>query len=537
LLDHHYEVPADRCNSIAQVCIFLGVVCSVIMGVSRRGGDLIMSLIAIIVHLVYQNNPGNETRHADTLAQIPSSITAALSMLNLDGQSTIYAVCPNCHCTYKPHFDHGSSIPIYPNRCSNKPKPESNECGEPLLEASNTSKTTKPIKPFVYHHFHDYLAGLLSRPDLEQLMDKSCDNLMESLGQPPPNFVGDVFEGQFLRTFEGPKPGTLFVDRQGGGRYAFSLNVDFFAIEGMRVRGANASAGIISLACLNLPLDLRYKPENMYLAIIPGPDEPHLTQVNYYIRPLIDDMVDSWDNGIRISRTALCPTGKMTHSAIAAAVMDLPAARKTSGLAGVRSHFYCTVCQCFHQTTLGRTDFENWVKRDRKELRAHAEAWKNAATSTEREKIFVKYGTRWSELWRLSYWDPSRQLVVDSMHCILEGLAQTHFREVLCLTMASASSPPPMVKAFTHDFTPVNPGNPNMTPKEIKQVGEIHALLMAPAEDDDGDDWKKLNVKLLRKNTKAITFVCNSLQILPARFPQRCFKKDWVKALVCWVSD
>jgi hypothetical protein len=42
--------------------------------------------------------------------------------------------------------------------------------------------------------------------------------LMESLGQPPPNFVGDVFEGQFLRTFEGPKPGTLFVDRQGGGR-------------------------------------------------------------------------------------------------------------------------------------------------------------------------------------------------------------------------------------------------------------------------------------------------------------------------------
>lgn len=123
------------------------------------------------------------------------------------------------------------------------------------------------------------------------------------------------------------------------------------------------------------------------------------------------------------------------------------------------------------------------------------------------------------------------------MHCILEGLAQTHFREVLCLTMASASSPPPMVKAFTHDFTPVDPGNPNMTPKEIKQVGEIHALLMAPAEDDDGDDWKKLNVKLLRKNTKAITFVCNSLQILPARFPQRCFKKDWVKALVCWVSD
>ena len=135
LPDHHFEVPADRHNEIAQVCIFLGMVCSVIMGVSRRGGDLIMGLIAIIVHLVYRNGPSNETRHADTLAQIPSTITAALSKLNLDGQTTIYAVCPTCHCTYKPVFNRNSSIPTYPERCSNKPQPESGECHEPLLES------------------------------------------------------------------------------------------------------------------------------------------------------------------------------------------------------------------------------------------------------------------------------------------------------------------------------------------------------------------------------------------------------------------
>jgi hypothetical protein len=228
------------------------------MGVIRRGGDLIMSLVAIIVHLVFQSNSVNETRQADTLAQIPPSITAALSKLNLDGQSTIYAICPTCHCTYKPSFNHDSSIPIYPKRCSNKPKPDSNECGELLLETLEDSQIMKPIKPFVYHHFHDYLAGLLSRPDLEELMDKSCDDLMKSMDQPAPSFVKDVFEAEFLRAFEGPKPGTLFVDRQGSGHYAFSLNVDFFAVEGMRIHGATASAGIISLACLNLPLDVRY---------------------------------------------------------------------------------------------------------------------------------------------------------------------------------------------------------------------------------------------------------------------------------------
>src|SRR6266436_317065 len=142
-----------------------------------------MGLVAFIVHLVFINNPGNTTRHADTLTQIPASIDAALSKLNLDGHTTIYAVCPACHCTYKP-------------------QPEYAECHEPLL-VQDGSQTPKPIKTFVYHHFHDYLAGLLSRPDLEQLMDKSCDDLMESLNQPRPTFVGDVFEAEFLRTFEG----------------------------------------------------------------------------------------------------------------------------------------------------------------------------------------------------------------------------------------------------------------------------------------------------------------------------------------------
>ena len=507
------------------------------MGISRRGGDLIMGLISIVVHLVFRSTKCDEAQHADILTQIPSTITAALSKLNLDGRTTIYAVCPACHCTYKPYFKHSSSTAIYPERCTNKPEPDSNECGEQLSQvACDGTQTMKPVKTFVYHHFHDYLAGLLARPDLKRAMDKSCDNLMESLGHPAPTFVTDVFEAEFLRKFEGPKRETLFIDRKGAGRYAFSLNVDFFAVEGMRVRGATMSAGIISLACLNLPPEIRFQPENMYLSIIRGPKEPHLTELNHYMKPLVDDMVHSWENGIRFSRTALHQAGRVTNSAIVAAVMDLPAARKSSGLPGPTSHFYCTVCQCYHQSTLSRTDFENWTKKDHRELRAHAEAWKNASTSAERNKIFVKYGTRWSELWRLPYWDPSRQLVVDAMHCILEGLAYTHFRENLGMTTVAASTSPPLVKAFIHDFHSAA-GQTDMTPKEVKQVAEIHDLLTAPADQDENDEWELLKVKLFRKNLKPLLFVCNDLRIHPDKFPRRCFKADWVKALLTWVSD
>ena len=366
-------------------------------------------------------------------------------------------------------------------------------------------------------------------------MDKSCNDLMESTEQPVPSFIGDVFEAEFLRTFEGPKPGTLFADQQGGGCYAFSLNVDFFALEGMRVHGSTASAGIISLAPLNLPLDLRHKPENMYLSIIHGPKELHLTEVNHYIRPLMDDMVDSWNKGALFSHTALHPLGWMTNSATVAAIMDLPAACKTSGLAGPTSHFYCSVCQCFHQFTLARTDFEKWAKWDCSLMRVQAEAWKNVTMVAEQDKIFVQYGIRWSELWRLPYWNPSRQLVVDSMHCILEGLAHGHFREVLGLTTASASTPLPVVKAFTHDFTSADPDSPSMTAKEIKQVEEIHGLLTMPV--DGRDDWGSLKVKLLRKNTKSIVFICKDLKIQPSKPPQlQLLKADWVKVLLEWVS-
>ncbi|KIJ65076.1 hypothetical protein HYDPIDRAFT_57405, partial [Hydnomerulius pinastri MD-312] len=188
----------------------------------------------------------------------------------------------------------------------------------------------------------------------------------------------------------------------------------------------------ISMACLNLPLDIRYKPENMYLAgIIPGPKQPSLENLNHYIRPLMLDLAASWERGVHYSKTANHPNGRLTRSAIALAVCDLPAARHLAALAGVGSHFFCAACNCFHKTNYGRVDFENWVPRDRDKLRRYAEQWRDAASSAEREKLFKEHGVRYSELWRLPYWDPARQLVIDSMHCILEGLVQHHLRSLL----------------------------------------------------------------------------------------------------------
>jgi hypothetical protein len=533
------------------------------MGISRRDGDFIMSLISIILFLAFQrSNEPMEARHLDVMAQMPLNIRAALSKFDLDSRLVIYAVCPTCHCTYKPRYDEGSTYPIYEEFCTNRPKPESDICGEPLLRRFNDEdghRVMKPIKPFAYHDFHDYLASLLSRADLEGAMDKSCDDLLQTLDIPAPEHVGDVWEAEFLRTFEGPLPGKVFIDRQGEGRYGFTLNIDFFNIEGMRTRGRTTSCGLISMACLNLPYEIRYKPENMYVAgLIPPPHQPSTTELNHYAKPVIDALVESWDTGVRYSRTALHPNGKTTRSAVIAAVMDLPAARHASQLASHSSHFYCSACQCFHRSTMGRIDHERWVMRDVAAMRRNAEKWLHASTSKERDEIFKQHGTRWSEFWRLRYWDPTRQLVVDAMHCMLEGHAEHHFRTVLGLTSLSAASELIPENAFSHNFTHIDHNeSPNgMTLKEVKQVDAIHALLIASLDGIGNDDQvtdqesfnsslASLSKRLSSKNIKPLQFVCDDLGCHPippvvANRPdirhRRLFKKDWVGALVQWVS-
>lgn len=220
ILDHYYQTPVDAFLPIAQVTMFLAVACSAMMGISRRFGDFLMKMLALNLCVAFdQTKTGDKlTFHQEEiLAALPRTMATAMEQFDLDVKTTIYAVCDTCHCTYAPVFKHGSPTPIYPQECTNVPFPEADVCRTPLLKKGRNADGTviqAPQKTFVYHHFHDYLAGLLSRKDIEIIMDNSCDSLTSSIKnkQPTPLYISDVFEGDFLRTFEGPHPGKLFVD-------------------------------------------------------------------------------------------------------------------------------------------------------------------------------------------------------------------------------------------------------------------------------------------------------------------------------------
>jgi hypothetical protein len=522
LTEHHYDPRINDVTQLAQVAILIGVICRVVLGVSRRAGDLILRMVHVLLRRAFQMGGDTRPTEQHELLQVPFTIQVALSRFNLDSRTTTYAVCPACHCTYKPQTS--TRTPKYPNLCTNKPNPESQECNEPLLDGG------KPIKTFVYHHFADYLAGLLSRYDIEDAMDKACDNLKESSDYHS-EFVSNVFDAEFLRTFEGHEEGKLFVDGGSEGRYVFALNVDFFIIGGLRTRGPKVSCGLISMACLNLPVEIRYKRENMYVAGI-TPDEPRLTEINHYFRPLVDDMEVAFERGFHFSRTAKFPHGRTTRGAIVAVVNDLGGARKTAATASATSHFYCSVCHCNGLKTVSRTDFthRDWRPLDKDVLRMQAEKWKNAASSKDQANEFKVHGVRWTEFWRLRYWDPPRMIVPDPMHLLLTNLSDFHVRDVLCLTTVSANAKTSTVPAFGHDFRRAI--NSKLKEMDIRQVTGIHKLLVVPLEGEGSHTLDVLKHKLVRKNLAPLQYVCDDLGLRPLATT----KAGYSEVLIEWVS-
>jgi len=70
----------------------------------------------------------------------------------------------------------------------------------------------------------------------------------------------------------------------------------------------------------------------------------------------------------------------------------------------------------------------SWEPRTSKDHIHYAGLSKRARTKAEQKRVERKYGARWSELFRLSYYDAIRFVVIDPMHNLLLGTARHVFR-------------------------------------------------------------------------------------------------------------
>lgn len=436
----------------------------------------------------------------------------AIASLGVEPDIIRYASCSQCCAVYPPNPNNPDQS--YPFRCT-LAEPGTSPCGSPIAEkkikrpkrkGEEARDVFKPIRNYAYRSFTSWLADMFSRSDFETSVVSSWDRCPSSDGS-----WGDIMQSPAIRTFLGPDKRTLYsVQKSGEVHLVFSLFMDWFNPFSNKKGGKSHSIGAVYLACLNLPPDVRYRPENIYLAgIILGPNEPSLHELNHFLRPLVDELIKLWYEGVYLNRTASSRFGRLVRAAIIPLVCDLPALRKTAGFAGHSSAHFCSFCRLKKQD-MNNTDRSTWPSPlSWNDHLTHAGQWRDG-DSARRNAIFETWGVHWSELLRLPYWDPTRFAVIDTMHNLFLGELKHHCVEVWGIDVKDKSGG-------------ANKTRPH-TPEEQKRHLDdtLHCLV--------NRDSRKLSK--IRKGYITSIARLNGITPTPAG---SLTKASYVKALIDWV--
>ncbi|KAF8185885.1 hypothetical protein K438DRAFT_1973726 [Mycena galopus ATCC 62051] len=416
-----FSNPVQDLHFMAQLMVIFTLVCKHILNLGQKPVNFILDYVTFIVKLAFAVNSAPTTApddnsfgavQDDILQQLPTSLYDSMQQLNLDGKTVLYAVCPSCH-TFTPP------------------------------------------------------------PSIETLIEESCINAMKWKPTPPDDFIDHPLHAQFMQGFEGPVKDVLFINREGRLPIVLSASVDYYPPRGSTIHSSSASIGVMKVSCENLPVHERNEPENVYVAILPGPKAPKGEHINPYLRPVIDIAVAGWERGIHISRR---------RNTLRDVLWTLPyPCRSMTRWLPARSRAWLTTIIPFIAPAASVVAVPP------------REDWRDADTIAERKAIYREHGVHWSEMWRLPYWDPTRMLVPDPMHVVLEGVVHYHCRRVLQIDLTLACKRDPAPVAFEMDWLPITPATMARAPAKVvpklegdqKKVASVQRLLQRELDDPD----------------------------------------------------
>ncbi|PPQ82520.1 hypothetical protein CVT24_006403 [Panaeolus cyanescens] len=175
--DHHFLDVLFHADPLVQLSLFIMAGIRVVFHSSRDSCRWLLQMLSFLVFTAFKHRSGNATKSENHFSKtFPRDPDTVLKNLRLESKTIIFAVCPNpsCHKLYPPTSpDNDSRNRQYPDFCSYSKFSEDPPCGERLTETKvvNKVKITVPRKYFVFFDFHDWLAGLLSRPGYEDYLD------------------------------------------------------------------------------------------------------------------------------------------------------------------------------------------------------------------------------------------------------------------------------------------------------------------------------------------------------------------------------
>ena len=183
--------------------------------------------------------------------------------------------------------------------------------------------------------------------------------------------------------------------------------------------------GAIYLSVINLPRQLRFKPENIIVVgLIPGPTEPKLS-INTFLKPLVDELLE-FLVGVPLDYGG---SSHLTRCALLCVACDVPAARKVCRFLSHSANSGCSRCWKQFPGPVGHKNYSgfdrsSWTPCSMDEHRKHVKKIMTTKHCREGKELTAKYGCRYSELLRLLYFDPVCMCIIDPMHCLFLGIGK-----------------------------------------------------------------------------------------------------------------
>ncbi|KAJ7474099.1 hypothetical protein FB451DRAFT_1035065, partial [Mycena latifolia] len=193
-----------------------------------------------------------------------------------------------------------------------------------------------------------------------------------------------------------------------------------------RYIGKVVSVGAIVLYCLNLPIELRFLLENVFiLALIPASGSPDVYTISH-ILPFLTEAINAFAKG-KVLETDENPEGVSVFARLVPLIADLGAVRKVAGYMSHSADCFCSFCHA-RKADIDRLDWKNWDYRKGPIVRAQALAWKAMRTIKDQTQASRDNGVRWTPVHDVYKWDPVRYVILGFLHNWLEGVLQHHLR-------------------------------------------------------------------------------------------------------------
>ncbi|KAI0351281.1 hypothetical protein OH77DRAFT_1567406 [Trametes cingulata] len=249
------------------------------------------------------------------------------------------------------------------------------------------------------------------------------------------------------------------------------INIDWF--RGLK-RGKYSVGAIYATICNNPRTKRFLREETILCAVIPGPEEPSLEQMNSILEPFVTEACRMY-HGVDM-RVPAEPGPIPTHLHVNIIAADLPGSRKSTGLRAHTSKlFMCAVCNKPFHSLVDHRCYDATTFKYREDGRYLKYAFRaRQADQATREEIAERRGVRWSVLNLLPDWFPARDGPVDFMHAAYLGEAKHVVQGILVaggmFAKRSASDKP--LEKLQHFFDNVWwPGSAGRVPSSVLITG------------------------------------------------------------------